>query len=376
MNRLVIVIVALVIAGYVLISSLFVVNERQQAIVTRFGEITREIRDPGLYFKIPTDFVEQVQYIDKRLLRYDLERIRLQVSGGQFYIVDAFITYRIVDPIRFRQSVLGSEQLAEQRISTRFESALRAVYGLREFDAALSEQRSEMMREARDLVAADMVELGIEVADVRILVTDLTPQVSAQTYERMQAERLAEAALIRARGQEQAQILRAIADRQAVEIVSAANRDSEIIRGSGDAERNRIFAEAFGQDQSFFEFYRSMEAYRNALGDGATTMLLSPDSAFFNQFGSGGSLPEFELPTGGPIDIGVQGPSEDPIDTRDIDDMLSTETLLDNNGGGAPESTEDLLDGVDDLETLLETENLGGEGGSGSDAPQETESAQ
>ena len=346
MNRLVIAIVALVIAAYVLFSSLFIVNEREQAIVMRFGEITREIQEPGIYFKVPTDFVETVQYIDKRLLRYDLERIRLQVSGGQFYIVDAFITYRIVDPIRFRQTVLGSLQLAEQRIATRLESALRAVYGLREFDAALSEQRSEMMREASDLVATDMTELGIEVVDVRVLVTDLTPEVSQQTYERMQAERNAEAALIRARGQEQAQTLRAIADRQAVEVVSAANRDSEIIRGEGDAEQNRLFAEAYSQDQSFFEFYRSMEAYRNALGDGNTTMVLSPDSAFFSYFGSNGELPDFPAPTA--------TPSEQPIDSTEIDDLLATDSLV--SGEGA-----DLEQDVQDLEQLLETENLGSE---------------
>ncbi len=355
MNRLVIAIVALVIAAYVLFSSLFIVNEREQAIVMRFGEITREIQEPGIYFKVPTDFVETVQYIDKRLLRYDLERIRLQVSGGQFYIVDAFITYRIVDPIRFRQSVLGSLQLAEQRIATRLESALRAVYGLREFDAALSEQRSEMMREASDLVAADMTELGIEVVDVRVLVTDLTPEVSQQTYERMQAERNAEAALIRARGQEQAQILRAIADRQAVEVVSAANRDSEIIRGEGDAEQNRLFAEAYSQDQSFFEFYRSMEAYRNALADGNTTMVLSPDSAFFNYFGSNGALPDFPAPTATPIDIGVEGPSEEPVDSTEIDDLLATDSLVSGEG------VDDLEQNVQDLEQLIETENLGGE---------------
>ncbi len=356
MNRLVIAIIVLVIAAYVLLSSLYVVNEREQAIVTRFGEITREIRDPGLYFKIPTDFVEQVQFIDKRLLRYDLERIRLQVSGGQFYVVDAFITYRIEDPIRFRQSVLGSLQLAEQRIATRFESALRGVYGLREFDAALSEQRAEMMREARDLVAADMVELGIDVVDVRILVTDLTPEVSAQTYERMIAERLAEAAFLRARGQEQAQILRAIADRQAVEIVSAANRDSEIIRGEGDAERNRLFAQAYSQDEAFFEFYRSMEAYRSALLDGNTTMLLSPDSAFFRFFGSGGELPEFPEPTAAPIDIGIEGPSEEPVDRSQFEDLLSTDSLLFSPDDGSIDI--DALDDID-LEQLLEDENLG-----------------
>ena len=365
MNRLIIAIVAVVIAAYVLFSSLFIVNEREQAIVMRFGEITREIQDPGIYFKVPTDFVETVQYIDKRLLRYDLERIRLQVSGGQFYIVDAFITYRIVDPIRFRQTVLGSLQLAEQRIATRLESALRAVYGLREFDAALSEQRSEMMREASDLVATDMTELGIEVVDVRVLVTDLTPEVSQQTYERMQAERNAEAALIRARGQEQAQTLRAIADHQAVEVVSAANRDSEIIRGEGDAEQNRLFAEAYSQDQSFFEFYRSMEAYRNALADGNTTMVLSPDSAFFNYFGSNGELPDFPAPTATPIDIGVQGPSEEPIDSTEIDDLLATDSLVSGEGAGSIEQD------VQDLEQLLETENLGSEG-----LPEETAPAE
>nr|WP_196257735.1 protease modulator HflC [Pelagibacterium limicola] len=347
MNRLVIVIVVLVLAGYALLSSLFIVNEREQAIVTRFGEITREIREPGIYFKIPTDFVEAVQIIDKRLLRYDLDRIRLQVSGGQFYVVDAFITYRIENPTRFRQTVLGSLQLAEQRIATRFESALRGVYGLREFDAALSEQRAEMMREARDLVAADMIELGISVVDVRILVTDLTPEVSAQTFERMKAERLAEAAFLRARGQEQAQILRAIADRQAVEIVSAANRDSEIIRGQGDAERNRLFAQAYSQDEAFFEFYRSMEAYRIALGDGNTTMMLSPDSAFFRFFGSDGALPEFPAPTLAPIDIGVEGPSELPMDPSQFEDLLSVDSLV--SGEGQAEEPVD-------LELLLEDE--------------------
>ncbi|HWJ88565.1 MAG TPA: protease modulator HflC [Pelagibacterium sp.] len=355
MNRLVIVIVALVIAGYVLLSSLFVVNEREQAIVMRFGEITREIKQPGLYFKIPTDFVETVQYIDKRLLRYDLERIRLQVSGGQFYIVDAFVTYRISNPITFRQSVLGSLQLAEQRIATRLESALRGVYGLREFDAALSEQRTEMMREARDLVATDMVELGIEVVDVRVLVTDLTPEVSQQTYERMQAERNAEAALLRARGQEQAQTLRAIADRQAVEIVSAANRDSEIIRGEGDAERNRLFAQAYSQDEAFFQFYRSMEAYRMALNDGNTSMVLSPDSTFFRYFGSSGELPEFPEPTAQPIDIGVEGPIEGPIDPSEIDELLATDSLVSGEGAS------DLEEEIQNLEMLLETENLGDE---------------
>ncbi|UJQ94639.1 protease modulator HflC [Mariluticola halotolerans] len=285
MNRLVIVVVVALAALYVLFSSVFIVNEREQAIVTRFGEITQVHTEPGLYFKVPTTIVDNVQIIEDRLLRYDLEDITLQVSGGKFYNVDAFLTYRIANPTKFRQSVLGSLTLADQRIATRFESALRNVYGLRDFNAALSEQRPEMMREARDLVREDLAEIGVSVIDVRILRTDLTDQVSAQTFDRMKAERLAEAALLRARGQEQAQTLRAIADRQAVEIVASAQKDSEILRGEGDAERNKVFAEAYGQDVEFFEFYRSMQSYRTALGDAGTTMLLSPDSEFFKYFG-------------------------------------------------------------------------------------------
>lgn len=285
MNRLVILAVAAFAALYVLFSSLFILNEREQAIITRFGEITAVYDEPGIYFKLPTTIVDNVQIIEDRLLRYDLEDITLQVSGGKFYSVDAFLTYRIANPTKFRQSVLGSLQLAEQRINTRFESALRRVYGLRDFNAALSEQRTEMMREARDLIREDMEELGIEVVDVRVLRTDLTEQVSAQTFDRMKAERLAEAALLRARGQEQAQTRRAIADRQAVEIVASAQRDAEILRGEGDAQRNAVFADAYNRDAEFFEFYRSMQSYRTAIGDTDTTMLLSPDSEFFQYFG-------------------------------------------------------------------------------------------
>lgn len=289
MNRLAILGIVVVAALYVLFSSVFIVNEREQAIVTRFGEITSVYKEPGLYFKLPTTIVDNVQIIEDRLLRLDLEDMTLQVSGGKFYNVDAFLTYRIIDPVKFRQAVLGSLTLAEQRIDTRFESALRRVYGLRDFNAALSAQRTEMMREARDLIRADMGDLGVEVVDVRILRTDLTDQVSAQTFERMKAERLAEAALLRARGQEQAQTRRAIADRQAVEIVASAQKDSDILRGEGDAERNATFASAFTRDPEFFEFYRSMQAYKVALNNTGTQMVLSPDSEFFRYFGANGA---------------------------------------------------------------------------------------
>ncbi len=290
MNKFIILAALVVVAFYIFMSSLFIVNEREQAIVTRFGEITRTHSEPGIYFKIPTTIVENVQIVENRLLRYDLEDIVVQVSGGKFYNVDAFISYKIVDLKKFRESVLGDLTTAEARIDTRLESALRGVYGLRDFNAALSAQRTEMMREVRELVRFDLAAIGIKVIDVRVLRTDLTSQVSAQTFERMKAERLAEAAALRARGQEQAQTLRAIADRQAVEVVASARRDSEILRGEGDAERNAVFASAYGKDIEFFEFYRSMQSYRASLVNTDTTMLLSPESEFFQYF-SGSTLP-------------------------------------------------------------------------------------
>ena len=291
MNRLIVAGIAVVALIYVFFSSLYVVNEREQAIVLRFGQITDVRTEPGIYFKVPTDVVDTVQLIDDRLLRTDITDLRVQVQGGAFYIVDAFLTYRINDPRLFRQNALGQLSVVEDRIQTSFAAVLRQVYGLREFDAALSEQRTQMMLQARDLIRPNVESLGIQVVDVRIVRTELDAEVFESTYNRMREERLAEAALIRARGGEAAQTLRAVAERQAVEIESAANRDSEIIRGQGDAERNRIFAAAYGQDAEFFEFYRSMQAYRSAMTGDQTTMVLSPDSEFFRYFGSNGELP-------------------------------------------------------------------------------------
>jgi membrane protease subunit HflC len=285
MNRLIILGVLIIGVLYVVFSSIYVVNEREQAIVMRFGQITDVKKEPGLYFKIPTNIVDAVQIIEDRMLRYDIANMTLQVSGGKFYEVDAYLTYKISDPRLFRERALGDLNVAEDRIATRFDAALRQVYGLREFNAALSEERPQMMTEARDLIRPDMAQLGISVVDVRILRTDLTAQVSAQTYDRMKAERLAEAALLRARGQEAAQSLRAVADRQAVEIIAASRRDAEILRGEGEAQRSLIFAEAYNRDPEFFEFYRSMQSYRTALGSTGTTMVLSPDSEFFQYFG-------------------------------------------------------------------------------------------
>ena len=272
---------------FLVYASIFVVNERQQGIVLRFGEIQSVHDEPGLYFKLPLSFVgaDTVQIIEDRLLRLDLvDQPPVQVSGGRFYEVDAFLTYQITDARLFFSQVSGNLDSANQRLRTRFDAALRQVYGLRGFEAALSEERAEMMSEVRDALRPAANQLGLTIQDVRIVRTDLTQQVSQQTFDRMSAERLAEAERLRARGRENAQRIRAVADRQVVEILSEANREAEIARGQGDAERNRIFAEAFSRDPEFFEFYRSMAAYQKALEDGSTTLVLSPDSAFFRYF--------------------------------------------------------------------------------------------
>lgn len=284
MNRLYAAIGIIVVATILVYSSVFVVNERQQAIVLRFGDIHQVISDPGLYFKLPTNFVDTVQLIEDRLLRIDVNDMRIQVSDGKFYVVDAFLVYRISDTRKFRESASGILLRAESLMASRMEAALRAVYGRRGFEAALSDQRAEMMIEARDLLRPDATNLGLSIQDLRIRRTDLTPQVSQQTYDRMSAERLAEAADARARGKEAALRITALADRNVIEIEAAAQRDAEILRGEGDAERNRIFAEAFSRDQEFFEFYRSMRAYETAIENSETTLVLSPDSEFFQYF--------------------------------------------------------------------------------------------
>ncbi|MGL4406150.1 MAG: protease modulator HflC [Notoacmeibacter sp.] len=270
--------------AFAVYSSIFVVTAREQAVVLRFGEIINVVEEPGVNFKIP--FLDTVQTIEQRKLRLDLDDIRVQVSGGRFYDVDAFVVFSITDARRFRETASGSLQLAEQRLQTRLNASLRRVYGLRGFEAALSEERSAMMREVRDELRPDAATLGLTIEDVRIQRTDLTQEVSQQTYARMSAERLAEAERLRARGREAAQRIRAIADRQVVEITASAQREAEVIRGEGDAERNRLFADAFTRDPEFFEFYRTMNAYRNSLEADGTTMVLSPTSEFFRFFNS------------------------------------------------------------------------------------------
>lgn len=296
-NRLAAIGVVAIVILFLIYSSIFVVNEREQAIVLRFGEIVDVKTEPGIYFKAPFGFMEadNVQIIEDRVMRFDLDNIRVQVSGGKFYEVDAFVAYRINDARVFRAAVSGSVPLAEQRLRTRLDAALRRVYGLRGFEAALSEERASMMREVRDQLRPDATLLGLQIEDVRIRRTDLTAEVSQQTYDRMKAERLAEAERLRARGREAAQRIRARVDREVVETVAAARKESEILRGEGEAQRSATFANAFQRDPAFFEFYRSMNAYATSLNSAGTSMVLSPESEFFRFFknaqGNPGSSP-------------------------------------------------------------------------------------
>jgi len=292
-NKLPAVLIALAVILFIVYSSVFVVNAREQAIVVRFGQIQSVKTEPGLYFKLPFAFMDadRVQYVEKQALRLDLDNIRVQVQDGQTFDVDAFVIYNIADVRRFRETVSGDREAAEARLRAQLDSSLRRVYGLRDYNAALSEERVAMMLEIRDDLRIDAENLGLNIDDVRIRRTDLSPEVAPNTYNAMRSERLAEAERIRASGNEEGQRRRAVADRQVVEITAEAQRDSEILRGQGDADRNRIFAESFGKDPSFFEFYRSMSAYSSSLSSQDTTLVLSPNSEFFRYFDSATGVP-------------------------------------------------------------------------------------
>ena len=277
----------LAVLAFLVWSSVFIVDEREKILVTRFGEIQRSVNEPGLYFKLP--IIEELVPVDDRLLTFESVDKSVQVVDGRRYSVDAIFMMKIIDPQNFRETVGADIDRARNRIETRLDAALRQTYGRRTFDAALSKDRSAMMHEIRDQLRTEALSLGTDIIDVRIRRTDLMQDVLKDTYERMSAERFAEAAELRAVGEAQAARIKAEADRGLVVIVSEAHKQSEIIRGEGDAERNKIFAEAFQKDPEFFAFYRSMQAYAKSLADLGTTLVLSPDSEFFRYFGTQGN---------------------------------------------------------------------------------------
>ncbi len=277
----VILVVALV-AAYM---SYFIVDERKKALVLRFGEINRIVEEPGLYFKLP--IADDVVQIEDRKVIWESQDKVVQVVDGRRYKVDTITVARIENAQKFRQTVGADLTRARMRIETRLDSALRQTYGRRNFDAALSKDRDVMMKEIRDQVRAEALALGMNIVDVRIRRTDLMDDVLDDTYNRMASERKAEAADLRSKGEATKTRMIAEADRTYTEKIAEARKRSEIIRGEGDAERNKVFANAFEQDPEFFAFYRSMQAYAASLAGKDTTFVLSPDSDFFRYFGSG-----------------------------------------------------------------------------------------
>jgi len=281
-------IVALLLLLLVLIvaySSVFTVQQTEQALVVRLGKPVGVETDPGLHFKAP--FVDTVIPIDKRIL--DLENPSQEViaSDQKRLVVDAFARYRIKNPLRFYQSV-GSIQAANLQLTALLNAALRRVLGEVTFIQVVRDEREALMGRIRDQLDKEADGYGIQVVDVRIRRADLPEQNSQAVYQRMQTERQREAAEFRAQGSQRAQEIRANAEREATVIVAEANSKGEQTRGEGDAERNRLFAESYGKDPDFFAFYRSMTAYENGLKGSDTRFLLSPDSDFFRYFGSAG----------------------------------------------------------------------------------------
>lgn len=268
---------------FVLLSSVFVVDEREKALVLQFGQVQDVKETPGLAWKVP--FIQEVVFYDDRILSLDTQPLEVTPADDRRLVVDAFARYRISDVRQFRQAVgTGGVSAAKDKLIPILNAALRDVLGTVPSNDVLSEDRVALMARIRDQAIARSLNLGLEVIDVRIKRADLPDQNLAATFDRMQAEREREAADERARGKEAAQRVRADADRQALVTVSTAQRDSDIIRGEADAEKNRIYAEAYGRDPEFFNFYRSLSAYEQALAGNNSSMVLSPDSPFFDYF--------------------------------------------------------------------------------------------
>tara|TARA_R110002167_G_scaffold366284_2_gene594285 strand:- start:10889 stop:11770 length:882 start_codon:yes stop_codon:yes gene_type:complete len=270
-----------VVAVVAAVSSIFIVDEREKVLVLQFGQIVKVKEDPGLGFKIP--LIQDVVRYDDRILSRDLNPLEVTPSDDRRLVVDAFARYRIADVERFRQAVGdGGEEAGARRLDSILRAKTREILGSVTSNDILSTDRAGLMLRIRNGAIAEANALGLQVIDVRLKRTDLPPENLNATYERMKAEREREAADEIARGNEAALRVRATADRTVVELVSESQRQAEITRGEADAERNAIFAQAFGADPEFFEFYRSMTAYSRALTTGKSSMVLSPDSEFFN----------------------------------------------------------------------------------------------
>tara|TARA_B100001057_G_scaffold265998_1_gene266238 strand:- start:742 stop:1629 length:888 start_codon:yes stop_codon:yes gene_type:complete len=274
-------IIVLGLLGLIAYLSIFTVFEIKNAIVLQFGDPKRVIMEPGLNFKIP--FVQNVVFIDNRILDIDAPPAEVIASDQKRLIVDAYVKFKIIDVLDFYKT-LGNENVARSRISAIVNSRIRSVLGERPLAAVLSEDRANLMKEITALVETEVNAFGISIVDVRIKRADLPEANSEAIFRRMQTEREREAKEFRAQGAEIAQRIRSTADKDVTIIKSQAEKKANIVRGEGDGEANRVFAEAFNTDPEFFAFFRAMQAYAEGLQNSDTTMILSPDSEFFKYF--------------------------------------------------------------------------------------------
>ncbi|HIM41307.1 MAG TPA: protease modulator HflC [Rhodospirillales bacterium] len=272
----------ILVAGVTAYGALFTVHQTQQALILQLGNPIRTVPEPGLHFKLP--FIQNIEFYDNRILDLDPPVQEVILLDQKRINVDAFARYKIVNPLEFRKRAVTNQNF-RQVFGNRLNAAIRAEIGKILLGDMLTEKRSQVMDVISRHMKAQAAEFGTEVIDVRIGRTDLPEATAQAVYNRMRSDRVAHAAKLRAEGEEQKLKIQAIADKDRTIIIAEAQRESEILRGQGEGERNQILGEAFGQDPEFFDFYRSMEAYGEALGEG-TTMVLSPDSEFFRFFGT------------------------------------------------------------------------------------------
>jgi modulator of FtsH protease HflC len=277
--------VVLVVGGILAMSSLFIVDQTEQALVLQFGQPLRVIRAPGLWVKKP--FIQNVIIYDKRLLDFEPPPEEVIASDQKRLIVDTYARYRITNPLLFYQTV-ATEPVVRARLGALVSGSLRQVIGNVTLSALLSPQRAVIMRQIRNEVAREAKSFGIDVVDVRIRRADLPPQNSEAIFARMRSERQQQAALYRGEGAQAAKTVRANADRERTVILADAQRDAQKVRGDGDAKAIAIYAKAYDQDKNFFAFYRSLQAYRDAFEGSNTSFVLNPDSSFFRYFESPG----------------------------------------------------------------------------------------
>jgi membrane protease subunit HflC len=273
--------VLLVIVGILATSSFFIVDQTEQALVLQLGEVRRVVREPGLQMKRP--FVENVVDYDKRVLDFEPPHEEVIVADQKRLVADTYTRYRITNPLLFYQTV-GTEDGVRARLSALVTGSLRRVLGNVTLNDILSQKRAAIMRQIRDEVAAEAKGFGIEVVDVRLRRADLPEENSQAIYARMQSEREQQARQYRGEGAEAAQTVRANAERERTVLLAEAQRDAQRVRGDGDGQAVRTYADAFGQDKEFFAFYRSLQAYRDALNGRDTSFVLSPDGNFFRFF--------------------------------------------------------------------------------------------